>query len=161
MKSDTDMLTPGKGYVVDSNGKTEATTIRDFRPKRNYEGKWFSIHNNHDNLRLSMKQQAISRALNWTEYRIRDYLLEDIGCTNNFETINQSRMGKDLNIKPSNVSKSLKRLVDLDILQKDLVLNKYRFNPAFAFAGSLDEGMKAKRRYKAQNYKPESVPWLN
>jgi len=159
-----DELTPGLGYVVDANGKSQATTIRDFRIKRNYEGKWCSLHNNSDihGGKLSMKQQAIDHDLTVTDYRIRDWLIEDIGHLDTFVDIPQHHMAKELRLNKSNVSKSIKHLVELEILQRDDFLKKYRFNKAYLFAGSLDEAMTVKRRYKNKVKAEQAKPkWLN
>jgi len=109
-----------------------------------------------------MKEQAITKELSLTDYRVRDWLIEDIGHNNMFVDIPQVQLAKELKVDRANVCRSIQRLVKLDILERDEILKKYRFNPAFLFSGSLDEGMKAKRQHKSKNRQAEAKPkWLN
>ena len=99
-----------------------------------------------------MKEQAKNKALSWTDYRVRDWLLETIGPSNDYRHISQSEIATELGLYPGDVSKSIKHLVELDILlcrkDKDNAKRRqYRFHSSFCFAMPLIEAMKAKHHY--------------
>lgn len=124
--------------------------------KRNYSAKWLLMWQ--DQTGISMQEQAeMEYPLTQTEYRVRDWLIGEIGI-GNYVFINQSEVGRRLKIDRSHVSKAIKRLVNLGILlkgPKNGKSNTYMVNPAFCFSGSLINGIKARK--ESINYKANII----
>lgn len=113
--------------------------------KRNYSAKWLLMWQ--DETGMSMQEQAeMEQPLTQTEYRVRDWLIGEIGI-GNYVFVNQSEVGRRLNIDRAHVSRAIKRLIGLGILligPKSGKSNTYMVNPAFCFSGSLNKGIKAR-----------------
>lgn len=114
--------------------------------KRNYSAKWLLMWQ--DETGMSMQEQAeMDRPLTQTEYRVRDWLIGEIGI-GNYVYVNQAEVGRRLKIDRAHISHAIKRLVELEILllgPKSGRSNTYMVNPAFCFSGSLSNGLKARK----------------
>lgn len=122
--------------------------------KRNYCSKWLLLWQDESEIGVSIVEQAkLEKPLTQTEYRVRDFILGTIGI-GNYVYINQSEVGRELKLNRAQVSRAIKRLVELNILicgPKSGRSNTYMVNPAFCFAGSLSNGIKAKREIIQSN----------
>lgn len=114
--------------------------------KHKYNAKWLLFWQ--DKTGMSMQEQAeMVKPLTQTEYRVRDWLIGEIGI-GNYVFVNQAEMCRKLNIDKKNGSMAIKRLIELEILlrgPKSGRSNTYMVNPAFCFSGSLNSGIKARK----------------
>ena len=114
--------------------------------KKSYNAQWLLLWQ--DETGMSMQEQAkMERPLTQTEYRVRDWIIGEIGI-GNYVYINQSEVGRELKITRSHVSEAIKRLIELEILlqgPKSGRSNTYMVNPAFCFSGRLSNGIKARK----------------
>lgn len=112
---------------------------------KNYNAKWLLLWQ--DETGMSMQEQAeMENPLTQTEYRVRDWLIGEIGF-GNYVFVNQAEMGRKLKIARSHISSAIKRLINLGILiqgPKNGRSNTYMVNPSFCFSGSLSNGIKAR-----------------
>lgn len=113
---------------------------------KKYNVKWLLLWQ--DKTGMSMQEQAqMINPLTQTEYRVRDWLIGEIGI-GNYVFVNQAEVGRKLRIARSHVSSAIKRLVELQILiqgPKSGRSNTYMVNPSFCFSGSLNNGIKARK----------------
>lgn len=113
--------------------------------KHKYNVKWLLFWQ--DKTGMSMQEQAeMIKPLTQTEYRVRDWLIGEIGI-GNYVFVNQAEMCRRLNIDKKNGSMAIKRLIELEILvqgPKSGRSNTYMVNPSFCFSGSLNNGIKAR-----------------
>lgn len=116
--------------------------------EKHYNAKWLLLWQ--DETGMSMQEQAkMERPLTQTEYRVRDWIIGEIGF-GNYVYLNQAEIGRQLRITRSHISEAIKRLLELEILlggPKNGRSNTYMVNPAFCFSGSLNKGIKAKKEY--------------
>lgn len=120
--------------------------------KHKYNARWLLFWQ--DRTGMSMQEQAeMVKPLTQTEYRVRDWLIGEIGI-GNYVFVNQSEMCRRLNINKKNGSIAIKRLIELNILiqgPKSGRSNTYMVNPAFCFSGNLKNGIKARNEIKKGN----------
>lgn len=113
--------------------------------KKLYNAKWLILWQ--DETGMSMQEQAqMINPLTQTEYRVRDWLIGEIGI-GNYVFVNQAEVGRKLRIARSHVSSAIKRLLELEILlkgPKSGKSNTYMVNPAFCFSGNLKNGINAR-----------------
>lgn len=142
-----------EGKLVDENHPDVVLPVYLAKPKNKiYPERWIIMFTTDDTDKsfqetgVSVYEQAISRKLTLTDYRVRDYVLCKIGI-GNYVHINQSEAGRKLGIAQQNVSASVKKLITLGILLEGPKAGKfctYQVNPATAYAGSIGNGVKAK-----------------
>lgn len=117
--------------------------------KQKYHAKWLLMWQ--DETGMSMQEQAeLDHPLTQTEYRVRDWLIGEIGI-GNYVFVNQSEVGRRLRIDRAHVSHAIKRLIELGILlvgPKSGRSNTYMVNPAFCFSGNLKNGIRARNEAK-------------
>lgn len=118
---------------------------------KNYNVKWLLLWQNETG--MSMQEQAeMEHPLTQTEYRVRDWLIGEIGI-GNYVFVNQAEVGRKLRIARTHVSSAIKRLLKLGIIlqgPKSGRSNTYMVNPAFCFSGSLKNGISACKDMKKQ-----------
>lgn len=135
----------------DDEQQTPITAYFTPPPKRKYDAKWVLLWQ--DETGMSMQEQAkMERPLTQTEYRVRDWIIGEIGI-GNYVYVNQSEVGRQLNVAQPHVSAAIKRLVELQILlqgPKSGRSNTYMVNPAFCFSGGLGNGIKARKEVQQQ-----------
>ncbi|WFF74034.1 replication/maintenance protein RepL [Proteiniclasticum sp. QWL-01] len=76
-----------------------------------------------------------SDELHGTDYKIFFYLLSNINYTNNISSIKQKDISQELNIHKTTVSKSLKKLEELQYIAKVEKFNGYMINPNIFYVG--------------------------
>lgn len=138
----------GWATVLPEDDKQEPIQAYFTPPKnRNYNAKWLLLWQ--DETGMSMQEQAeMEQPLTQTEYRVRDWLIGEIGI-GNYVFVNQAEVGRKLRIARSHVSVAIKRLLKLGILlqgPKSGRSNTYMVNPAFCFSGSLSNGLKERNK---------------
>lgn len=140
----------GLATVWPANDEEEPFNAYFIRPtKRQYKAKWLLMWQ--DETGISMQEQAeMTKPLTQTEYRVRDWLIGEIGI-GNYVFVNQSEMARRLRIQRSHASEAIKRLIELEILlqgPKSGRSNTYMINPAFCFSGKIEQGIKARNDAK-------------
>lgn len=118
-------------------------------PKKRYNAKWLLLWQGETGIDMSLQEQAkMQEPLTQTEYRVRDWLIGEIGI-GNYVFVNQAECGRQLRIDRAHVSKAVKRLISLGILlpgPKSGRSNTYMVNPAFCFSGGLGNGIRERNR---------------
>lgn len=113
--------------------------------KKRYNTKWLLLWQGDTGIDMSLQEQAkMQDPLTQTEYRVRDWLIGEIGI-GNYVFVNQAECGRQLRIARTHVSAAIKRLISLGILLKGPKSgrsNTYMVNPAFCFSGALNNGIK-------------------
>lgn len=97
---------------------------------------------------MSMAQLAMDGNLSGADYRVLHVLLAYLDLENSV-AVNQSEIGRMLKTSRQNVGRSLEKLLQLEIIAKGPrvgVICTYRFNPATAWKGTLQQGATEKRR---------------
>ena len=101
---------------------------------------------------MSIVQLAMDGNLTGADYRVFHVLLAYLDLENNV-VVDQSEVGKLLGMEQPNVARSLKKLLQLEIISKGPKVGRactYRFNPATAWKGTLPQGATEKRREVTQ-----------
>ena len=135
--------------TVEETKEDEVIPVYLTKPKaKKYDARWLLLWQDEaEKTGVSMLEQAIDGALNLTDYRVRDYLLCKVGI-GNFVHFNQSEASRALQIDQANVSRSIKKLVDMGIVLEGPKAGKFRtyqVNPALAFSGGLGNGITARK----------------
>ena len=107
------------------------------------------------------EQAKMDKPLTQTEYRVRDLIMSIIGI-GNMVHINQSDVGRQLRLHRNEVSKAVKRLVDLGILVKGPTSGRsktYMVTPAFCFAGGLGRGIQARKETIQETKSKKVIPF--
>lgn len=141
-----------KGFadVWPEDERQSAQTVY-FEPpkKQKYDAKWLLLWQDETGAGI-VEQSEMERPLTQTEYRVRDWILGTIGI-GNYCYINQSEIGRKLRVHRTDISRAIKRLIELQILipgPKSGRSNTYMVNPSFCFAGGIGEGIKARNEAK-------------
>ncbi len=121
-------------YEIDAvNGDIQDGYLAFIPPKRinGFNGRW-----------LAMAQDAMrilsESSLSGSDFRVFFRLLEHLDFEN-LIMINQAEIARNMNIKPPNIRRSIKRLIDLGALlegQKIGINRTFRLNPKFGWKGS-------------------------
>ena len=133
-----------KAIVVDaSTGVIESECMLMIaKRKRNAFGKdWIAMSQ-----RMFDETASIKRV---DDYRVLHKILAKLGYGNAL-AVTQREIAEELQIDPSNVSKSFKRLLDLGIIlegPKIGPLKTYRLNPAYGWKGKGSEHVRAIREF--------------
>lgn len=131
--------------------------------KKKYNSRWLILWQGTTDIEMSMQEQAeMQHPLTQTEYRVRDWLIGEIGI-GNYVFVNQAEMARRLRIDRKNAFSAMKRLIDLNIIipgPKSGRSNTYMVNPAFCFSGSLSNGVKA-RKEAIQNGKAKIINFID
>lgn len=116
--------------------------------KKKYNSRWLILWQEATDIEMSMQEQAeMQHPLTQTEYRVRDWLIGEIGI-GNYVFVNQAEMARRLRINRKNAFSAIKRLIELNIIipgPKSGRSNTYMVNPAFCFSGSLKNGIQARK----------------
>lgn len=127
--------------------------------KKKYNSRWLILWQESTGVEMSMQEQAeMQQPLTQTEYRVRDWLIGEIGI-GNYVFVNQSEMARRLRIDRKNAFSAIKRLIDLNIIipgPKSGRSNTYMVNPAFCFSGSIKNGIK-ERKDSIENIKAKII----
>lgn len=102
---------------------------------------------NYEESGVSLFEQSVTGQLTLTDYRVRDYMFCRIGI-GNYVHVNQADAARKLGIARPNINTSIKKLVQLGILLEGPRNGKfctYQVNPAVLYAGSISNGVKAKK----------------
>ena len=116
--------------------------------KKQVEESWLIIWQGGEG--MSLKQMAMSGEMTVTDYRVRDYLFccLEVG---NYLAISQAEIGRALDIKPSNINTSIKKLIKIGVLcvgdKKVGTHRTYTLNPCIGWKGTLQQGATEKRRH--------------
>lgn len=117
--------------------------------KRHHNAKWLLLWQGETEIEMSIQDQAkMQKPLTQTEYRVRDWLIGEIGI-GNYVYVNQAEVARQLRLYRPDVSTAIKRLISLNILipgPKSGRSNTYMVNPAFCFAGGLGHGIQERNR---------------
>ena len=142
------------GTLYDDNDNDVVLPVYLTKPKnRTYKERWAIMFltddtdDNYEESGVSLFEQSVANKLNLTDYRVRDYVFCRIGI-GNYVHVNQSDAAKKLKIPRPNISKSIKKLVELGIILKGPKNGNfctYQVNPAVLYAGSISNGVKAKK----------------
>lgn len=163
-KSSTQSLPKGKGTFWPEDESQPCIPVYSHGPqKRAYAEEWFSLWQSPSDIGVSMTEQAkMERPLTQTEYRVRDWIIGTIGL-DNFVHVNQSEVARELRVQRADVSRAIKRLIELEILIQGPKFgrsNSYKVHPAFCFRGSLDRAV-ASRREAIKNRKAKIHEFKN
>ncbi len=134
-------------YHDEDQGSVKVRVVND-KPKNNYKTKWAALFLGEDS--FLQEQATMEKPLTQTEYRVRDYIMScmELGNTT---PINLEYVGQKLRIKRPNVSKAVKRLVDLGIFikgPKNGANYCYAVSPEMAFSGHRGKGEYLQREIK-------------
>ncbi len=140
----------GEAELVYKNEKQGTRTVRvvNDKPKNNYKTPWAALFLGEDS--FLQEQATMEKPLTQTEYRVRDYVMSLMELGNS-TPINIQYVGEKLRIKRQNVSKAIKRLVDLGIFikgPKNGASYCYAVSPEMAFVGSRGKGEYLQREIK-------------
>lgn len=116
--------------------------------KKKYNLNWIVLWQNPSEIGVGLMEQAEAENMTLSDYRVRDFLLGTIGI-GNYVFVNQREVSRRLNLNKSTVNESIKRLIKLGILligPKSGRSNTYMINPAFCFAGGLNQGIQERNR---------------
>lgn len=100
---------------------------------------------------LTINQEAfgiLSENLEGEEFRVLIQIMIHMN-ENNLIQIQQADIAKELEIKPPQVSKAIKRLRELEVILEEPRIGKnktYRFNPAFGWKGETSSHNEALRK---------------
>ena len=115
--------------------------------KRSYPVRWLLLWQDPSAIGVSIKEQAMNSSMTLTDYRVRDYLLADLGI-GNMCYVNQAELARLLKVRKATVCESLKRLVELGILIRGPKTGRnvpFMVSPAFCFSGGLGAGVQARK----------------
>ncbi len=143
-----------EGGEADLVYKNEAQGVRSVRvindqPKNNYKTEWATLFLGDES--FLQEQAMMEKPLTQTEYRVRDYVMSLIEL-GNAAPINLEYVAQALRIKRPNVSKAVKRLVELGILikgPKNGVNYCYAVSPEIAYRGSRGKAEYLQREIKS------------
>lgn len=127
---------------------------------KNYNIRWLLLWQDESEIGASIVEQAKSKDMTLTDYRVRDFLMGTIGI-GNYVFVNQSEVARKLSVHKVTVCESIKRLCEMGILVKGPKSgrsNTYMVSPAFCFAGGLGNGIKA-RKEAIKNHKAKVLPF--
>ncbi len=139
----------GEGLFIPDDDSKESVPvyIQPPKPKVKYAVPWGSFWMERSEIGVTFMEQAESRLLSLTDYRVRDFILGLIGL-GNFVHVSHTDVGKALHIARPHVSASIRNLCRLGILNKGPSagrFNSYEINPAMLYRGNLSEGLKQRR----------------
>ena len=143
-----------RGTLYDDDDSDVAVPVYLTKPKnRTYKERWAIMFltddtdDNYEESGVSLFEQSVANKLNLTDYRVRDYVFCRIGI-GNYVHFSQTEAAKKLGIAQPNISRSIKKLVQLGIIlegPREGNFCTYQVNPAVLYAGSISNGVKAKK----------------
>lgn len=131
---DIELVDKSTGEVVE-----ELAMLVPRRKQNGFNKEWAAMG------QLSFQTIAESDDLRGQDYRIMFFLMSILDW-NNMLIVSQRKVAKHLGISPVNVSQSIKKLVNLEILEKGKMVGRsytYKLNPNIAWKGSAKEHHKA------------------
>jgi DNA-binding MarR family transcriptional regulator len=66
----------------------------------------------------ALQAVAMDRDLGAQELRVLNYMMSKIGFKNDWQSLNQAELGRDLGMHRNHVSRAIKRLVDKGVIMK-------------------------------------------
>ncbi|MDR1242343.1 MAG: hypothetical protein LBM00_06140 [Deltaproteobacteria bacterium] len=136
-------------FITTKDGTSNIVPVYLNKPKNVcLQAKWLSLwQEDAEGTGMSLIEQAADRRFSETDFRVRDYLLCKVGI-GNYVHISQTEASKYLNIAQSNISTSIKKLIELGVILQGPSKGKfktYQINPALAFAGKLVRGISERK----------------
>lgn len=145
----------GRATAWPEDGEQAPQTVYFTPPKaKNYNIRWLLLWQDESEIGASIMEQAKSKNMTLTDYRVRDFLMGTIGI-GNYVFVNQSEVARELSLHKVTVCESIKHLCEMGILikgPKSGRSNTYMISPAFCFSGGISNGIKA-RKETIKNHK--------
>ena len=165
MKNPYNCMDDVKGRLIGKNVKTgdheELPVYLKVPKKRKWTANWVVLWTDEEFEAggVTMREQIREMKMTATDFRVRDFMIIKCGV-GNFVHVNQSQAARFLKIAQPHISKSIKKLVEMNIILEGPKAGKfktYQVNPAFLFYGSLRDGMEARADVKRQVERGEKV----
>jgi len=147
-------LSTGRAELWQGDKPLVTVMVLDGKKKQLHTINWFYAYQGVETGVTFVEQAKLDKPLTQTEYRVRDMLLGSMGL-GNWGIVNQAELARQIRVHRPDVSKAIKRLIELGIVERGEKLGKscqYRISPGFSFKGTIAEGQ-AKAREAASYYK--------